>query len=124
MSFISTIGLPTHTRGDTFRALDFTLSQTTLEGATGVTTPIDLTGATICLQVRPTKNSESVYLDLAEGAGITIVDPGHGSFQIDEQIIDIPVGTHYYDIEITLSTGFRFTWFIGTWTITSDITHG
>jgi len=124
MALISTISLPTHTRGDTFRALDFTLSQTTLEGATGVNTPIDLTDATICLQVRPTKTSESVFLDLAEGSGITIIDPELGRFQIDEQILDIPVGTHYFDIEITLSTGFRFTWFIGTWTITSDITHG
>ena len=124
MAFISTIGLPTHTRGDTFRALDFTLSQTLIVDEVETTEPIDLTGASICLQVRPTKNSESVFLDLAEGAGITIVDPELGRFQIDEQIIDIPVGTHYYDIEITLSNGFRFTWFIGTWTITSDITHG
>lgn len=123
MATTSTIIFPTHIKGDTFRVLDFVLSQTlnTIDGV--VMEPIDLTDAQIYLQVRPTVHSEVVYLNLGVDDGITIVDGPNGRFQIDEQIIDIPVGKHYYDIEITLSTGFKFTWFIGTWTITSDITH-
>jgi hypothetical protein len=123
MAITATIALPSHIKGDTFRLLDFTLTQTLSTEAGTVTEPLDLTGAQIYLQVRPTINSEVVYLNLGVGDGITIVDGPNGRFQIDEQIIDIPVGKHYYDIEITLSTGFKFTWFIGTWTITSDITH-
>ena len=123
MAISTTVTLPTHIKGDTFRVLGFTLTQTVVVEEVETTEPIDLTGAQIFLQVRPTLNSEAVYLNLAVGDGITIVDGPEGRFQIDEQIIDIPVGKHYYDIEITLSTGFKFTWFIGTWTITSDITH-
>jgi hypothetical protein len=123
MAVRATINLPAHVRGDTFGVLDFTLTQTVVEGSQSSVQPIDLTGAHIILQVRPSVNSEIVFLNLGVGSGITIVDPLEGRFQIDEQVIDIPVGKHYYDIEITLSAGTKFTWFIGTWVITSDITH-
>jgi hypothetical protein len=123
MAITATINLPTHIKGDTFRRLDFVLSQTLSSPEGGIDEPIDLTSAQIILQVRPFVNSEVVYLNLGVGDGITIVDESQGRFQIDEQVIDIPVGKHYYDIEITLNNGFKFTWFIGSWTITSDISH-
>lgn len=104
--------------------LDFSLRKiVTVVDGPETELPIDLTGAKVVLQVRPKVDSELVYLYLENGSGITMVAPHVGRFQIDEQVIDIPVGTHYYDIEITLSTGVKFTWFIGTWTITSDISH-
>jgi hypothetical protein len=123
MAFTARINLPNHVKGDTFPRLDFYVGKKVLVNGVETEYPIDLTGAQIYLQVRPKVNSEIIYLDLEVGDGLTLVAPYSGRFQIDEQIIDIPVGTHYYDIEITLNTGVKFTWFIGTWTITSDITH-
>ena len=123
MAFTARINLPTHVKGDTFPLLGFYVGKRVLVNEVETEQPIDLTGANIVLQVRPKVNSELVYLYLEVGDGLTLSAPHVGRFQIDEQIIDIPVGTHYYDIEITLSSGVRFTWFIGTWTITSDISH-
>jgi hypothetical protein len=112
MAFTARINLPTHVKGDTFPLLDIYVGKRVLVNNVETEQPIDLTGAQIVLQVRPKVNSELVYLYLEVGDGLTLSAPHVGRFQID-----------YYDIEITLSSGVRFTWFIGTWTITSDISH-
>jgi hypothetical protein len=123
MAVTATVNLPSHIKGDTFPKLDFFVGKVVVVDSVETEEPIDLTGAYILMQVRPKVNSELVYLELESGDGLTLTYPDFGRFEIDEQIIDIPVGTHYYDIEITLASGVKFTWFIGTWTITSDITH-
>lgn len=122
MAFSATVNLPRHLKGDTFPTLDFLVGKVVVVDEVETEEVIDLTGAEIRMQVRPKLNSEVVFLELEIGDGLTVF-PVQGRFQIDEQVIDIPVGTHYYDIEITLASGVKFTWFIGTWTITSDVTH-
>lgn len=123
MAIRTTVNLPDHVKGDTFPRLDFFVGKVVVVDDVETEEPIDLTGAKLLMQVRPKVSSELIYLELEDGDGLTLTYPDFGRFEIDEQIIDIPVGTHYYDIEITLPTGVKFTWFIGTWTITSDITH-
>ena len=122
MAFSATVNLPRQLKGDTFPTLDFLVGKVVVVDDVETEEVIDLTGAKIRMQVRPKLNSEVVFLELEIGDGLTVF-PVQGRFQIDEQVIDIPVGTHYYDIEITLASGVKFTWFIGTWTITSDVTH-
>jgi hypothetical protein len=110
-----TYNLPTHITGDTFRGVTFSV---TLNAS-----PLDLTGAAVRMQVRRSKESDEALLDLKQAAGITVTDAAAGEFQIDEQIIDLPEGNHYYDIEFTLANGKRHTYIVGRWQILQDVTR-
>lgn len=65
-------------QGSTFR-LKFSLSKTT----DGITMPIDLSEATVKMQIRPTHRSDALYLDLYEGGYISIIDAPNGMILID-----------------------------------------
>jgi hypothetical protein len=84
--------------------------------------PLDLTGASILMQVRKTKESEEVLKEITNLDGITIVDPPmDGIFIIDKQIFNFSIsGVFYYDIQITLSNGEVHTYIGGTLTVTMD----
>ena len=109
--------LPTVRRGDTYNGSQFTLL---LNGS-----PVDLTGATIAMDMRLTPDGASEKRFETGGKGITIANPPtNGIFSIDEQIIDVAdFGNFYYDIEIALNTGEVKTWIWGIWPIAEDITH-
>ena len=104
--------LPYHRKGDTFRALQFSLKQSG--------EAVDLTGASVLFQARLTPTGSSV-LALTVGDGITITDATGGVFVIDEQVIDIPSALYYYELEVTLESGFVLTYLTGTWQILQDI---
>ena len=104
--------LPSHRKGDTFRALQFTLKQ---NGEA-----VDLTGASVLFQVR-TSPTGTLVLGLEVGDGITITDALGGVFTIDEQVIDIASALYYYELEVTLDSGFRLTYLTGTWQIIQDV---
>lgn len=99
---------------DTFPGVNFTVTVNTVV--------LNLTDATIRMQVRKSRN-ETPILDLALGTGLTITDAAAGKFKIDEQIISGTPGMYYYDIEITLSGGDVKTYIKGTFTIVGDVTH-
>jgi hypothetical protein len=56
--------------------------------------------------------------------GITVLNPPtDGIFKIDSQIVDIEIGNHVYDIEITFANGDVRTYVSGNWLIYQDISY-
>jgi hypothetical protein len=85
-------------------------------------TVLDLSGSVIKMQLKKDTCSSAV-LSLSTGAGITLLDPLNGVFQIDPQIIDVLPRKYDYDLQITLSGGYVFTPFGGTFTVEADVTN-
>lgn len=106
-----------HIKGDTFDAVNFEIKKD------GVA--IDLTGATIKMQLRKNANDVSPALSLTSvsSAGITITSATLGQFSINQQIINIEVGNYQYDIQITLASGVVKTYIAGAFNITQEITR-
>lgn len=104
-------------KGDTFTEVPFVIN---IDGV-----PLDLTGATIRMQLRVDYGGK-VYLDLksdvADG-GITITDATNGAFKIDERVIGLEARSYKYDIEITLASGEINTWIEGTFKVINDVTR-
>lgn len=109
-----------HYKGDTFPEQLFQME----EEIDAVTTPIDLTGAVINMQLR-VKAGENVFLNLTSvgDAGITITDSVNGEFKINEQIINIDARKYLYDLQITLANEKVFTYIKGVFEIINDITR-
>ena len=107
----------THIKGDTFDEVDFQLK---INDAA-----VNLTGATIRMQLRKNYSDTSAALSLtsASSAGITITNASEGRFKINTQIIDIPVYNYVYDIQITLSSGVVKTYVQGGFNITNEVTR-
>ena len=82
---------------------------------------LDLTGATVQMQVRKTRNNTPI-IDLSLGSGLTIVDV-NGKLAIDEQVFTGVPDEYLYDIQINLASGDIKTYIKGTFTIEGDITH-
>lgn len=102
--------LPDHRTGDTFRAIECTLK---VNGD-----PVDLTDATILCQVRSTPGGT-----LAMALQTSIPFPTMGIFRIDEQAVTLTSGLYYYDLQITMPSGFKQTYMTGTWSILQDISR-
>lgn len=104
-------------KGDTSKVVEFTLLKDTV--------PVDLTGASIRMQLRKSKTSGSIALTLHSGAsgGIIITSAAAGIFQIDAFTVEVAANTYVYDIEITLSTGEIKTWIEGEFNVLQDITR-
>jgi hypothetical protein len=88
-------------KGSTFRHT-LTWSSVSL----GVTTPIDLTGASAALTIRPVVTSNTAFLELTSGAGDIVLGGALGTIEI---IITAPISTAFtfntanYGLEITLA---------------------
>jgi L-asparaginase/Glu-tRNA(Gln) amidotransferase subunit D len=107
----------THIKGDTFDEVNFEIKKDNVA--------INLTGATIKMQLRKNATDVSPALSLtsASSAGITITAATLGKFKINQQIINIEVANYQYDIEITLSSGVVKTYISGGFNITQEITR-
>lgn len=103
-------------RGDTFDEVLFELKK---DG-----TAIDLTGATIKMQLRKAAGGP-IFLEFTSvsSAGITITDASAGKFKINSVIINLEANVYLYDIEITFASGEVRTWVSGQFTILNDITR-
>ena len=103
-------------RGDTFDEVLFELKK---DG-----TAIDLTGATIKMQLRKAAGGP-IFLEFTSvsSAGITITDATAGKFKINSVIINLEANVYLYDIEITFASGEVRTWVSGQFTILNDITR-
>lgn len=106
----------THIKGDTFDEVAFSIA------INGV--PVDLTGATIKMQLKKNDNLLIPILSLtsAGSAGITITSPTGGLFKINSQIIDIEAFNYVYDIQFTLASGVVKTYISGNFIIQKDVT--
>jgi hypothetical protein len=107
----------THTKGDTFSEVAFEVKKNG--------TAINLTGATIRMQLRKNYSDVTPTLSLtsAGSAGITITGATAGQFKINAQIIDIEVFNYVYDIQFTLSSGEVRTYVKGGFNVTPEVTR-
>jgi hypothetical protein len=107
----------THTKGDTFSEVAFEIKKNG--------TAINLTGATIRMQLRKQFSDTSAALSLTSvsSAGITITTAASGLFKINAQIIDIEVFNYSYDIQFTLASGEVRTYVKGSFNVTPEVTR-
>jgi len=85
---------------------------------------MDLTGASIILDYRLTKNGPSALRQsTALGTIVISATPTDMTFTIPSQIINIASGKYFFDIEITPSTGLPVTIIEGTRKIKQDVSH-
>lgn len=119
MSTPDTVTLPDQLRGDTWDGLRMTVQTT--DGQT--VTPVDLTGASIRMQLRRKPGSEILQAWTTLAADIVITDAVAGQFSVLPSIIDVRGGVYQFDIEITLADNTVMTPVAGTITITEDITR-
>lgn len=85
------------------------------------TTPIDLSGCTILIQVRPTPTSTSIALELTtddSSIGIGGVDSNQITLN---KIVDVAAGTYVYDMNVTFPSGEVKTYLWGNFIVTEDI---
>lgn len=101
-------------KGDTFNGLQMTLVKD------GVA--IDLTGATIKMDIRKDSKTGTSIDSRVTSDGITILDAVNGVLQIDAFKVLYPVGKYYYDLQITFAAGNVKTYIEGTFTVTQDVT--
>jgi hypothetical protein len=86
------------------------------------TTPVDLSGSTILLQVRPSAASASVVLTLST-ANSSISIGGANRNQITlNKIVDVAAGSYVYDMNVTFPTGEVKTYIWGNFIVQEDIT--
>ena len=105
-----------HNAGDTFEGITITLSQT----VSAVTTPIDLTGATIKIVFKK-QDQTTVISTLAIGSGITVDDAAGGVISIDPFTVFATPYTYEYDMEITFNSGTVKTYMKGFFKSICDI---
>lgn len=99
-------------RNDTL-AINFELS---IDG-----TDLNLSGATIRMQVRPAAGSATTTLALTEGDGITVSGANHNVIQL-KKLITIAQGEYVYDLESQFSNGDVKTYLKGNFVVQEDIT--
>jgi hypothetical protein len=111
----TTYNFPDHIKGDTMQAVNFTVTVNA--------SPLNLTGATIKMDLRTSNGNLRKRFSSVDDDGISITNAAGGVFSVIEQIIDVPAMTYKYDIEITLADDSVRTYIAGTWTITQDQTY-
>ena len=105
-----------HNAGDTFEGITLTLTQTASE----VTTPIDLTGATIKIVFKK-QDQTTVISTLEIGSGITVDDAEGGVISIDSFIVFATPYLYEYDMEITFNPSTIKTYMKGFFKSVGDI---
>ncbi|NSW46216.1 MAG: BppU family phage baseplate upper protein [Bacteroidales bacterium] len=112
---METYNFKPHVKGDTFKGCRFTVNVNNA--------PLNLTGCQIRMHLRTNPLHDSKYELSTINGKIVIIDTINGIFEIPEQIIDIPAGNYYYDIEITFPDGKVKTYINGRFEIVQDITY-
>ncbi len=85
------------------------------------TTPIDLSGSTILIQVRPTPSSSVVALELtSEDSSIGIGGVDNNQITLNK-IVDVAAGTYVYDMSVTFPSGEVKTYLWGNFIVSEDI---
>lgn len=105
-----TYDLSDHYAGDTFLGLSLTLTTTEND----VTSPIDLTGAAIVLNLNYRAKTGQEVLNLSVGNGITVTDASAGQFKIDPFQVPDSAGVYYYAITVTFADSTVKTYIEGT----------
>lgn len=107
--------LPKHYKDDTLEAIEFTIQEDGVE--------VDLTGVTILMQFKKTAKSNTVFLQLEVGIGLTLTDPTNGLVTLDAFIPTLAVGTYIYDAQFTFPSGKVKSYFGGNLQIVQDVSR-
>jgi len=99
-------------RNDTWRQT-FVLTQNS--------TPINLTGATITIQVRKGCDGVLALSATTGGGGITIAGAGNNEITVDK-LVNIAKGKYVYDINVVFSSGYVRTYLEGDFIVYEDVT--
>ena len=111
------VTLKTHTSGDTWRGLAMTI---TLNG-----TPLDLTGATVLMQMRKlAASTEVAYEWKSDGASpqIEITDAAAGEVSIKSRVV-LGSGSLPFDIQVTTADGIIRTVVSGVLPVVLDVSR-
>ena len=85
------------------------------------TTPVDLSGSTILIQVRPSANSTTIALALTTAdSSITIGGVNRNQITLNKKA-DVAAGSYVYDMNITFPTGEVKTYIWGNFIVQEDI---
>jgi len=85
------------------------------------TTPVDLSGSTILIQVRPTPASTTILLTLSN-ANSSISIGGTNRNQITlNKIVNVVAGSYVYDMMVTFPSGEVKTYLWGNFIVSEDI---
>lgn len=79
---------------------------------------VDLSAATVRMQVRQSATSSTVLIALTEGDGITVTG---NTISVNKKIT-IAAGNYVYDLEIEYGSGDVRTYIFGDFVVTEDIT--
>ena len=86
--------------------------------------PVNLTGASILMQLRKTFCDSTVALEFSTGNSTIVIDnPLTGHFSVEPIIISINPRQYVYDIQVTLASGRVITIIEGNFTITPTVTR-
>lgn len=88
-------------------------------------TPVNLTGFTARMQVRPTATSSTVYLSLTSGSGLTLGGVA-GTITVNAtatQMAAVPAGQHAYDIELVSGAGEVTRLVAGLFKVSAEVTR-
>lgn len=86
------------------------------------TTPVDLTGCTIVIQVRQTPSSANVDLTLSTAnSSISIGGLNRNQITLNKKV-DISAGSYVYDMNVTFPSGEVKTYIWGNFIVQEDIT--
>lgn len=83
--------------------------------------PIDLTTATLRMQIRPDYGSNTLSLALSESDGLTVTGTDNNQVQL-RKAITIPSGDYVYDLEAVFSDGTIKTYVKGDFIVSEDAT--
>ena len=86
------------------------------------TTPVDLSGSTILIQVRPTPTSATISLTLSTAdSSISIGGANRNQITLNKKV-DVTAGSYVYDMNVTFPSGEVKTYIWGNFIVYEDIT--
>ena len=118
MSRVATVNIKEQVNGDTFLVKEFRFWTVAL------VTPLDLSDATVKIQIRKDNENGRLHKTAVSGDGITWLNQSEGTFQFGGFDINWSgAGDYYYDIQMTYATsGITRTYVKGVITVIEDTT--
>lgn len=115
----TTYNMPDHRRGDTWNGLTVQV----FAGEDNTDPEMDLTGASIKMQVKTAPGSVARLSVDTTGSGIVITNASEGRFTVNAMVVDLVAGSYVYDLQLTLADGTVRTILSGSWEIVNDTTR-
>lgn len=102
-----------------FKGDTFTFPVTVIDSQTKL--PIDLTGASVLMQVKVDKEDEISVLEISTANGRANVGNGIININVSDEVMGaIEAGVYFYDLQIVFLDGTKKTWLVGMFIITQD----